>query len=165
MHQAPPPQPQQIFLRNWSGNQPPPPQQQVMRPMDERHRDMAPMGGAQHAPQYVGGGAPGGGAQRQSGELRSPQINQPQHNAFSMDRNQPVGGKDGSLSLVTQLQHNFSVGGHWSGGQQPAPVQGWSEKRRLSSETSQPQSPLKKPEPVRPTPPKKVPVKSKKQLG
>ena len=96
-YQAPPPQPQQNFGRNWSGNQQQQQQQQqqqMMQPMDGRHRDMAPMGGAQHTPQYGGGGAPGGGAQRRSGELRSPPINQPQHNAFPMARNQQVGGKD-----------------------------------------------------------------------
>ena len=161
MPQAPPPQPQQNFARNWSANQQ---QQRQQQPMDERYRDMAPMDGAQHAPQYGGGGAPGGGAQRRTGELRSPPTNQPQHNVFPMDRNQHIGGKSWPLA-TQQLQHNFFIGGHWSGGQQPAPVQAWSENRRHSSETSQPQSPLKKPEPVKPTPAKKAPVKSAKQLG
>ena len=89
-HQAPPPQPRQSFVQNWSGNKQ---QQPMMQPVDGRYRDMAPMGGPQHAPQYGGGGASGGGAQRRSGELRSPPVIQTQHNAFPMGRNQHVGGK------------------------------------------------------------------------
>ena len=89
-HQAPPPQPRQSFAQNWSGNKQ---QQPIMQPVDGRYRDMPPMDGPQHAPQYGGGGA-----QRRSGELRSPPVIQPQHNAFPMDRNQHVGGKGISIT-------------------------------------------------------------------
>ena len=64
----------------------------MMQPVDGCYRDMAPMSGPQHAPQYGGGGA-----QRRSGELRSPPVIQPHHNTFSMGRNQYVGGKDRSF--------------------------------------------------------------------
>ena len=91
-------QQQQQMQQNWSGNQ-----QHQIQPMDGCY--MAPMGGPQYASQHSGGGAPGGGAQRRSGELKSPPVIQPQHNASPMNRNQHAGGtyKDRIFLVFHQL--------------------------------------------------------------
>lgn len=186
MHQAPPPLPHQNVAQNWSGNQQQQQPQQQTQPMNNRTSGTQHGGGAHYAgggsplggggsPFGVGGSpfGPGGGAQRRSQELKSPPIkSQPQQqDQYPMGGGpQYAGGRERQRSGQQQMINSLTyMGGdqRWSGHQQPSAtppknvMQAWGEnQRQQSNESTQPRSPAPKPEAT-----KKIPVKSRKELG